>query len=79
MTIVPWDSTFAGYFMGKGYFTDMVGIGIKTPERSLHVNDVLRLEPRATTPSNPEEGDMYMDATTHKLMVYDGTTWQACW
>jgi len=56
-----------------------VGIGTTVPARKLHVNDVMRLQPRATAPSNPAEGDIYMDSTTHKLMVYDGTTWQACW
>ncbi|MBN1391584.1 MAG: hypothetical protein JW947_02145 [Sedimentisphaerales bacterium] len=56
-----------------------VGIGTDTPARMLHVSDTMRLEPRATAPSSPAEGDMYMSSTTHKLMVYDGTTWQACW
>lgn len=44
-----------------------------------HINDVLSLEPRSTAPTAPNEGDVYMDSITHKLMVYDGTTWQACW
>jgi len=56
-----------------------VGIGTGIPARALHVNDVMRLEPRSSAPSSPSEGDMYMDSTTHKLMVYDGSTWQACW
>ena len=56
-----------------------VGIGTYSPARALHVSDVMRLEPRATAPSSAAEGDMYMSSTTHKLMVYDGTTWQACW
>ncbi len=60
---------------GTGY----VGIGTKTPARSLHVSDVMRLQPRTTSPSSPAEGDIYMDGTTHKLMVYDGTVWRACW
>ena len=56
-----------------------VGIGIMGAQRNLHVKDVMRLEPRATVPSSAAEGDIYMDSTTHKLMVYDGTIWQACW
>ena len=56
-----------------------VGIGATTPARKLHVSDAMRLEPRATAPSSPSEGDIYMDNTDHKLKVYDGTTWQACW
>jgi len=56
-----------------------VGVGIKEPTRKLHINDVMRLEPRSTTPDSPSEGDMYMDAKDHKLKVFDGRQWQACW
>jgi hypothetical protein len=55
-----------------------VGIGTETPARTLHVGDAMRLEP-TTAPSSPQKGDMYMDSSTNKLMVYDGTLWQACW
>jgi hypothetical protein len=58
--------------------TGNVGIGTTSPARKLHVSDAMRLEP-GSAPSSPSEGDMYMDGTTHTLMVYDGTTWQACW
>jgi len=27
----------------------------------------------------PSEGEQCYDTTLHKLFVYDGTTWQACW
>ncbi len=56
-----------------------VGIGTTNPQRTLHVNDVMRLEPRATAPTSPAKGDMYFDSTLNKLRVYDGTTWQNCW
>ena len=56
-----------------------VGVNSSSPQRNLHINDVMRLEPRSTVPTSPSEGDIYMDAITHKLMVYDGTIWQACW
>jgi hypothetical protein len=56
-----------------------VGIGVASPQRTLHISDVMRIEPSASAPTNPSEGDMYMDSTTHKLMVFDGTNWQACW
>jgi hypothetical protein len=57
-----------------------VGVGgLAIPARPLHIEDVMRLEPRATAPSGASEGDIYMNSTSHKLMVYDGTTWQACW
>ena len=56
-----------------------VGIGTATPNRPLHVRDVMRLEPRSTNPSDPAEGDIYFDSTLKKLRVFDGTTWQNCW
>jgi hypothetical protein len=71
---------YAGYFWGaKNYFQGNVGIGTTSPARALHVSDVMRLQPRSTAPSSPAEGDIYMDSSSHKLMVYDGTAWQACW
>ena len=45
----------------------------------VNIRDVLNLKPRATAPLSPNQGDMYFDSGTSKLMVYDGTTWQACW
>lgn len=56
-----------------------MGINVCSPQRNLHVKDVLRLEPRSTEPENPGEGDIYYDSTLHKLRVYDGTQWQNCW
>ena len=44
-----------------------------------HIRDALVLKPIDTAPSSPEKGMMYMDSITNKLMVYDGTTWRACW
>jgi len=35
----------------------------------------LHLEPGASTPANPEEGDIYAD-TDHKLYYYNGTAWK---
>lgn len=67
-----WASSFS---FENGY----VGIGEITPQRSLHVNDVIRLEPRATAPSPSSMGDMYVRSSDGKLMVYDGSVWQACW
>ena len=55
-----------------------VGIGTKSPARALHVSDVMRLQPRATAPSSPGEGDIYYDSVSHNLMVYNGTIWKPC-
>ncbi|MBL0357419.1 MAG: LamG domain-containing protein [Chitinophagaceae bacterium] len=56
-----------------------LGINVCSPQRNLHVKDVLRLEPRSTPPANPGKGDIYFDDTINKLRVYDGTMWQNCW
>lgn len=56
-----------------------VGINVVTPQRNLHIKDVIRLEPRSQAPENPAEGDMYYDGTLKKLRVFDGTSWQNCW
>jgi len=52
-----------------------VGIGTINPKRKLHVNDVIRLEPRDTVPSNPAKGDIYYDSELNKLRYYNGTGW----
>jgi len=59
--------------------TSNVGIGTTNPKRKLHINDVMRLEPRNTAPINPSKGDIYFDGVLNKLRVYDGTVWQNCW
>jgi len=56
-----------------------IGIGEISPARPLHINDVLRIEPRNSPPDNPAKGDMYMDDADNKLKVYDGIQWQECW
>ena len=69
---------YGGYFIGDGYFSGNVGIGTASAARKLHINDVMRLEPRSSAPSSPIEGDIYYDSTLHSLMVYNGITWKAC-
>ena len=56
-----------------------VGIGTPSPQRNLHIKDILRLEPRSSAPSSPAQGDIYFDSSIKKLRVYDGTVWQNCW
>jgi len=55
-----------------------VGIGTSSPARTLHVDDVMRLEPRATAPSSPSAGDIFFNSSTNKLQCYDGSVWQDC-
>ena len=46
---------------------------------SANINTFVQLTPTATPPASPTKGTVYMDDTTSKLMVYDGSVWQACW
>jgi len=68
--------TYAGYFEGKGYFSGNVGIGIKNPQRPLHINGPMRFEPLVSYPSSPSNGDMFFNDVDSKLYVYDGS-WTA--
>jgi hypothetical protein len=43
------------------------------------VKNLMRLQSLSVPPASPLEVDIYMNRVSHKLMVYDGTTWQACW
>jgi hypothetical protein len=54
------------------------GIGL-WPERRLHVNGAMRLQPLNVAPSSPSKGDIYFDNIINKLRVFDGNTWQNCW
>jgi hypothetical protein len=49
--VVSQDNTMA--IMGGN-----VGIGTTNPQRPVHINDVLRLEPRTSFPSSPSTGDL---------------------
>ena len=56
-----------------------VGINLQFPECDLHVNNILKLDPRYSVPSSATEGMMYYDANDKMLYVYDGSVWHACW
>ena len=53
-----------------------VGVNISNPVRNLHINNIMRLEPRTTPPTNPAEGDIYYDGVLKKLRYYNGTSWK---
>jgi len=44
--------------------------------KKVSLDSALRLIPKSAGPSSPQEGDMYFNSTTHRLMVYDGTAWK---
>ncbi|MFC1785985.1 hypothetical protein ACFLZA_01305 [Candidatus Neomarinimicrobiota bacterium] len=67
-------SGWAGYFDGRGYFSNKVGIGTITPQATLHVNDLVMIEP-SKEPTSSQEGMIYYDSDTHKLRVHNGTAW----
>lgn len=54
--------------------TGNVGIGIANPTAKLHVNDILRLEPRNTPPNSANIGDIYFDNSIKKLKIFVGIT-----
>ncbi len=51
-----------------------LGVGLTTPQRPLHIKDVMRLEPRSTTPNPASKGDIFMHSTG-ALCVYNGNNW----
>jgi hypothetical protein len=55
------------------------GIGTINPKRTLHIRDVMRIDPRYSPPEDPSEGDIYMDGNDHRLKVFDGEIWRSCW
>ena len=53
-----------------------VGIGTSSPERPLHISDVLRLEPRASAPTSPSQGDIYVNSSDHHIYCYLNGVWK---
>jgi hypothetical protein len=53
-----------------------VGIGTSNPQRALHISDVMRLQPRASAPSSPSEGDIYVNSTDHHIYCYLNGVWK---
>ncbi len=75
--IGQWDgSTFQSKIEIDG--SGRVGIGTTTPGELLDINGAMHLTP-GSAPETPNEGDIYMDSSTHKLRCYDGETWQDLW
>lgn len=79
---VGFNSTIPTFFVssasGAGTFSN-VGVGNTSPQRSLHITDLMRIEPRATAPSTPVAalGDIYVDSDNGSLCFFDGAIWTA--
>ncbi len=58
---------------GNIHMPGKVGIGI-SPQRSLHVDDIMRLEPQASAPTGGK-GDLYA-GTDGKLYFHNGSAWK---
>ena len=88
--VVNTDSMFLGYAIRPGdggripsndgggnlFINGNVGIGTLSPQRALHISDVMRLEPRASAPSDPSEGDIYVNSTDHHMYCYLNGVWK---
>ncbi|MCE2929091.1 MAG: hypothetical protein LW817_05630, partial [Candidatus Caenarcaniphilales bacterium] len=58
------------------YVESNIGIGTDSPQRALHVNDVMRLTPRSSAPGSPASGDIYIDSDgTQAACVYLNGAW----
>jgi hypothetical protein len=53
-----------------------VGVGTSSPQRTFHVDDVMRLEPRTAAPSSPSDGDLYVNSTTDHIYCYLNGAWR---
>jgi len=54
--------------------TGRIGLGGVAPAQTLHIGDVMRLEP-TTPPAVPAAGDIYYDSAMGKLRCHDGVIW----
>ena len=59
------------------YTNGNVGIGIATPRRNLHIEDVMRLEPRTKHPASPAAGDIFVLNTGNSIALcfHTGIAW----
>lgn len=51
------------------------GFGTTEAKRTVHIKDVMRLEPRSTAPENASLGDIYVNNITSELCFYNGGIW----
>jgi len=52
------------------FSTTQVGLGTMSPARTLHIDDVMRLEPRSSFPSSPSDGDLCVQGMGGSRHIY---------
>jgi len=64
-----------GFFVinGTNATNGKVGVGVGNPKRPVHIKDILRIEPRSSSPQNNELGDIYVDSDSNELCFYNST------
>lgn len=70
-TVTLRDNKYIGAYE-SGRADSMYTLGV-----SSFTNGSANFYPLAASPSNPKEGDMYYDSTTHKPYCWNGITWNA--
>ena len=58
------------------YFNGNVGVGTTAPLQKLHIDGIMRLEPRTTEPAGGGLGDFYVNSTDSKLYFHNGASWK---
>ena len=66
------DASPSGIALIHGNFTDE----FIEVNGSLHINDLAKLKPLNTQPTNPEKGTIYYDNNDDKVKVWTGTNWE---
>jgi hypothetical protein len=64
MTTPLYESTLIVDNLGR------VGIGTNSPQRKLHISDVMRIEPRSDFPSDPSDGDVCVVGESGDRHIY---------
>ena len=66
------------YYYDGSNWTSLSKIIDKPNVKSINIKESLNLNPRSA-PKEAKEGDVYMDANTHKLNCWNGKEWKELW
>lgn len=56
--------------------TGNVGFGVDNPQRTVHIKDVMRLEPISAAPENAQLGDLYVNDLSKEICFFNGNFWE---